>query len=224
MNEEQNSCENELSNESSSTILSSSDILSSTSDTLSSSDTLSTDSEEIIGDSVVNIGTPTNNKSSDTNDCVICLETGNVILNPLCDCRFYFHEQCYSQWLINNKKLCILCNKDLSDKIHVDIFQQENDGILVSQIQEQRNNEILNNISVNLNNRRGDYITNSVDNAEVYIISDENNLYPVQENIQNTNIIRVDLERSRTSKIVIGVLLIGSICGLFYGLTEFLTL
>ena len=40
------------------------------------------------------------------NKCIICHEyTENLIENSLCDCKFYFHINCYLEWLQKVKQV-----------------------------------------------------------------------------------------------------------------------
>lgn len=102
-------------------------------------------------------------------DCVICLENGNLIRNPFCNCNFFFHEQCYATWLLNNHKCCIVCKKNIVHNCIVSVLNIDDEGFINS-LEENTNNIIqqepprLNRISNNY-----EYRTNRVHNASIYV-------------------------------------------------------
>ena len=156
------------------------------------------------------------NTEDTENDCVICLEGGSVILNPLCDCKFYFHEQCYTSWLINNHKECILCKKNLSDVIEIELFKNDSDGMITEDYSDLRNQFIQNRIPINLgrvNRQRQSirYSTNRIVNAEIHVI-------PNREDIEED--IRIHRTDNSWAKLLTGLTLVGGVVFLIYGLIE----
>ena len=155
---------------------------------------------------------------SSENDCVICLEGGSVILNPLCDCKFYFHEQCYTTWLLNNHKECILCKKDLGDVIEIELFRKDSDGMITEDYDDLRNEFIQNRIPINqgrVNRQRQSirYSTNRIVNAEIHVLPDYN-----REAIEHDIVIhRTD---NPCAKIFTGIALVAGVILLIYGMTE----
>ena len=164
---------------------------------------------------ILKLSKKSNNEDSE-NDCVICLEGGSVILNPLCDCKFYFHEQCYTSWLLNNHKACILCKKDLSDVIEIELFRKDSDGMITEDYSDLRNQFIQNRIPINLgrvNRQRQSirYSTNRIVNAEIHVI-------PNREDIEQDIIIH--RTGNSWAKLLTGLTLVGGVIFLVYGLLE----
>tara|TARA_Y200000002_G_scaffold376963_1_gene381726 strand:+ start:1313 stop:1924 length:612 start_codon:yes stop_codon:yes gene_type:complete len=56
-------------------------------------------------------------ESSRLEECIICLDKGDkkLVKNFLCDCVFYYHPECYAEWIVSNNyedsKKCIVCKK-----------------------------------------------------------------------------------------------------------------
>ena len=118
------------------------------------------------------------NENKQSNECVICLEGGNIILNPLCDCKFYFHEQCYSNWLFDNERLCIFCKKDLTNKVDILLFHEDEHGILTEYDMYEKNSIIHKSIPVSRSRTAPAYSTNRIRDANIFVI---------EENIDNDN-------------------------------------
>lgn len=48
--------------------------------------------------------------------CIICYEqVGMTKYNTICDCNFYYHEECYLQWIAINS-ICVICMKPVTKK------------------------------------------------------------------------------------------------------------
>lgn len=65
-----------------------------------------------------------NNTYNDDNSCIICLEdTGELLENFFCDCKFKFHAECYKDWLVKSKsRKCMVCFKDYTQETIVDFL------------------------------------------------------------------------------------------------------
>ena len=56
-------------------------------------------------------------ESSRLEECIICLDKGDkkLVKNFLCDCVFYYHPECYAEWIVSNNyedsRKCIVCKK-----------------------------------------------------------------------------------------------------------------
>lgn len=56
-------------------------------------------------------------ESSRLEECIICLDKDQrkLVKNFLCDCVFYYHPECYAEWIVSNKSedsnKCIVCKK-----------------------------------------------------------------------------------------------------------------
>ena len=107
---------------------------------------------------------------NDERDCVICLEGTNLIKNPFCNCNFFFHEQCYGAWLLNNNRNCILCKKNIDKNCNVTILNIDEQGFINNSLESEINN-IIQNESPIINNISSSYIyrTNRIHNANIYI-------------------------------------------------------
>ena len=47
-------------------------------------------------------------------ECIICLEKTGLTKNFICDCVFYYHPECYGQWVYQSEKYkCIVCKSDI---------------------------------------------------------------------------------------------------------------
>ena len=47
-------------------------------------------------------------------ECIICLEKNGLTENFICDCVFYYHPECYGQWIYQSEKYkCIVCKSDI---------------------------------------------------------------------------------------------------------------
>ena len=67
-------------------------------------------------------------ESTKLEECIICLDKGQrkLVKNFLCDCVFYYHPECYAEWIVSNKSedisKCLVCknpfniNHNLLDK------------------------------------------------------------------------------------------------------------
>ena len=59
-------------------------------------------------------------ESSRLEECIICLDKGNnkLVKNFLCNCIFYYHPECYAEWIVSNKSeesnKCIVCKKSFN--------------------------------------------------------------------------------------------------------------
>ena len=58
-------------------------------------------------------------ESTKLEECIICLDKGQrkLVKNFLCDCVFYYHPECYAEWIVSNKpediSKCLVCKKPL---------------------------------------------------------------------------------------------------------------
>lgn len=56
-------------------------------------------------------------ESTKLEECIICLDKGQrkLVKNFFCDCVFYYHPECYAEWIVSNKSedssKCIVCKK-----------------------------------------------------------------------------------------------------------------
>lgn len=56
-------------------------------------------------------------ESTKLEECIICLDKGQrkLVKNFLCNCIFYYHPECYAEWIVSNKSeesnKCIVCKK-----------------------------------------------------------------------------------------------------------------
>lgn len=80
------------------------------------------------------------------NKCIICHEyTENLIENSLCDCKFYFHINCYLEWLQkNNNEKCLMCTKK------IEFYQDYNKFYYGYQLISKKEYENLNKIHINI--------------------------------------------------------------------------
>ena len=65
-----------------------------------------------------------NNTYNDDNTCIICLEeSGELLDNFFCDCKFRFHTECYKEWLIKSRsRKCMVCFKDYTEETIIDFL------------------------------------------------------------------------------------------------------
>jgi len=48
-------------------------------------------------------------------ECIICLEKNDLIKNFICECMFYYHPECYGQWVYQSQIYkCIVCKCDIN--------------------------------------------------------------------------------------------------------------
>ena len=158
-------------------------------------------------------------------ECVICLEPGNVIFNPLCDCKFYFHEQCYSNWLFKNDKSCIFCKKDLTNKVDVLLFHEDEDGILTEYLSQDRNNIIQSNIPVTRPRNPPIYSKNRIRDGQIFVLDENNPINHIErENVNNVHqqnrdscdLIRLCVGTQRRRKITGFITCVGVFTFVFY--------
>lgn len=68
-------------------------------------------------------------ESSRLEECIICLDKGEkkLVKNFLCDCVFYYHPECYAEWIVTNNSedsnKCIVCKKQF--KINSDLLNKK---------------------------------------------------------------------------------------------------
>ena len=68
--------------------------------------------------------------------CIFCFEDLEETLldNEMCDCKFKYHDVCYSKWLLNKDKKCIICEKNIEfNSIYLEIesdinFEENNES------------------------------------------------------------------------------------------------
>lgn len=56
-------------------------------------------------------------ESMNNDECIICLDKGNLVTNTLCsnNCHFKFHIKCYADWLTRSEEQkCLICKENLS--------------------------------------------------------------------------------------------------------------
>ncbi len=64
----------------------------------------------------------------DLPECIICrltiLETYKDLLeNNYCNCKFYYHESCYQDWIYTKgENKCLICSKDISSNYDIPSF------------------------------------------------------------------------------------------------------
>jgi hypothetical protein len=64
-----------------------------------------------------------------TNECIICLDEGDLVKNNKCECIYYYHVQCANK--LNNPLQCILCKKDA---VQIPIVQNVNQSIQTEEL------------------------------------------------------------------------------------------
>ena len=63
---------------------------------------------------------------ADLPECIICKLTEeedyyeDLSMNAFCDCKFYYHESCYEEWLQYKKEnKCLICDQDISCNFYI---------------------------------------------------------------------------------------------------------
>tara|TARA_Y100000816_G_C25937211_1_gene488778 strand:+ start:284 stop:823 length:540 start_codon:yes stop_codon:yes gene_type:complete len=87
-------------------------------------------------------------ESINNDECIICLDKGNLVTNTLCtnNCKFKFHVKCYADWLVrSNQQKCLVCKENL-------LFLPDNDiniefGPNLVDDDDNNNNQIDNNVN-----------------------------------------------------------------------------
>lgn len=62
--------------------------------------------------------------NEDHTKCIFCFDDlkEDILDNKMCNCKFKYHEICYSKWLLNKDKKCIICNKKIKfNSIYLEI-------------------------------------------------------------------------------------------------------
>ena len=62
----------------------------------------------------------------DLPECIICKLTEeeeyyeDLSMNAFCDCKFYYHESCYEEWIQYKKEnKCLICDQDISSNFYI---------------------------------------------------------------------------------------------------------
>ena len=99
----------------------------------------------------------------DTDTCIICYENiGRTKYNTICSCNFFYHEQCYLEWIDINS-ICLICRKPLTKKM---VLETINPIILNKHIR-----EIKAYLEVD------EYRPNYIENSNTNNITSSNNSY-----------------------------------------------
>ena len=53
---------------------------------------------------------------TDKNECIICMESDNLIKNINCTCKYFYHINCYRKY---GKSKCLLCNKNITTFMYI---------------------------------------------------------------------------------------------------------
>tara|TARA_E500000178_G_C17014561_1_gene752250 strand:- start:510 stop:1115 length:606 start_codon:yes stop_codon:yes gene_type:complete len=75
-------------------------------------------------------------ESSRLQECIICLDKGDkkLVRNFLCDCVFYYHSDCYAEWIVSNNyedsRKCIVCKKPF--QINPNLFNKSEISYILS--------------------------------------------------------------------------------------------
>jgi hypothetical protein len=56
------------------------------------------------------------NKQDNINDCIICMDSGNLIKNVNCACNYYYHIDCYRKY---GQSKCLLCKKEINTFMYI---------------------------------------------------------------------------------------------------------
>jgi len=63
---------------------------------------------------------------ADLPECIICKLTEeedyyeDLSMNAFCDCKFYYHESCYEEWIQYKKEnKCLICDQDISSNFYI---------------------------------------------------------------------------------------------------------
>ena len=52
-------------------------------------------------------------KETEKNQCNICFGEYNYVKNILCECIYYYHINCFMDWVSSNSAKCIMCSKSV---------------------------------------------------------------------------------------------------------------
>ena len=75
-------------------------------------------------------------ESTKLEECIICLDKGQrkLVKNFLCDCVFYYHPECYAEWIVSNKSedisKCLVCKKPFN--INHNLLNKEDVAYILS--------------------------------------------------------------------------------------------
>lgn len=75
-------------------------------------------------------------ESTKLEECIICLDKGQrkLVKNFLCDCVFYYHPECYAEWIVSNKSedisKCLVCKKPFN--INHNLLDKEDVAYILS--------------------------------------------------------------------------------------------
>tara|TARA_E500000178_G_C16887817_1_gene692114 strand:- start:306 stop:707 length:402 start_codon:yes stop_codon:yes gene_type:complete len=98
------------------------------------------------------------------NECIFCFEDLNedLIENNLCNCKFKYHNLCYSKWLYNKERKCIICSKAIDfNSIYLEVNNEN--------IEIENDERIENNLNIEIETNESEYDSdNESENLLIY--------------------------------------------------------
>ena len=89
---------------------------------------------------------------------------------------------------LKNDKSCIFCKKDLTNKVDVLLFHEDEDGILTEYLSQDRNNIIQSNIPVTRPRNPPIYSTNRIRDGQIFVLDENNPINHIErENVNNVH-------------------------------------